>query len=473
MLAGIAGGRPEAVVPNPCDTPAPDNVAPSTPAWTQRDLDNMRCAAQRLEDQYANPALHQKFATETPVTYSPGIMAQVQEPSRPRITAGQILPGARNPDPYRVPAEWQASGRGRVLPISFISIHRGAKHEGEIWLPPEAVPGPHPAVVFTTGTNQKWRHLYFWLAEGLAEAGYMVMTYDTQGQGGSENFSHDDDGSLRSDPTLNPEVNTFFLDLTDAITFLFSTPTARYGVDAPNYAGTDRYNPAWASLDRLRVGLAGHSLGGVVSIWAGQDDFRITAIVSYNATGNILDEILPRAHSPTLYMNSDYGNIGPRPFLTAPGPFTKQVGYCQLVGKNQAPPCKADQQELGIDAMQVALRSSTHFEWAYVPYGQPASRYGERVSMYYTLAWFDAYLKGMPDAFDRLAATTFNGSADASSIGAGTFEPDPAGGFRNVPYRIAGSGVALRLSFYFRSSYWLKGGTLGCNDMRSGPCPIG
>ena len=39
--------------------------------------------------------------------------------------------------------------------------------------------------------------------------------------------------------------------------------------------------------------------------------------------------------------------------------------------------------------MQVAQREATHLEYSYVPYILPASRLGERVAFYYTLAWFD------------------------------------------------------------------------------------
>jgi hypothetical protein len=93
--------------------------------------------------------------------------------------------------------------------------------------------------------------------------------------------------------------------------------------------------------------------------------------------------------------------------------------------------------------------------------------------MHYTLAWFDRYLKGDKRALDRLTATSFDGSADRSSIGAGTYSAeaaaadplDPAAG--NVPYEIEGLPVADRLSFYYDSAYdFGKRGV--CLDMRAG-----
>ena len=69
--------------------------------------------------------------------------------------------------------------------------------------------------------------------------------------------------------------------------------------------------------------------------------------------------------------------------------------------------------------MQVPLRHSTHLEWSFVPWILPADHDGERVGMYYTLAWFDRYLRGDVSADARLLATTFDDSADRSAIGAG------------------------------------------------------
>jgi hypothetical protein len=115
--------------------------------------------------------------------------------------------------------------------------------------------------------------------------------------------------------------------------------------------------------------------------------------------------------------------------------------------------------------MLVTLRAATHYEWSYLPFpsGQAlsTSRYGERVSMYYTLAWLDHHLKDDPSGLARLTACVFDDSADRSSIGQGLWDP---GTQKNVPYVIAGQSVADRLSFYFRSKYFL-GGTLE-NDLR-------
>jgi hypothetical protein len=105
-----------------------------------------------------------------------------------------------------------------------------------------------------------------------------------------------------------------------------------------------------------------------------------------------------------------------------------------------------------------------HLDWTEWP-ELNGSRYGVVTTLYYTRAWFDRYLKGNPQATDRLVADVFDDSADVHSISSGRF--DPATG-QNVPPTIAGQPVVDRLSFNFRSGYWLEGGTLACESMRDG-----
>jgi hypothetical protein len=111
---------------------------------------------------------------------------------------------------------------------------------------------------------------------------------------------------------------------------------------------------------------------------------------------------------------------------------------------------------------------------------RPASELAERMASHYTVAWFDRYLKGDASGYKRLTTTTFDDSADRSSIGAGTYSvdqaqanpTDPMAG--NVPYKIAGIPVANAVSFYYESAYSLHDPVSGllttCVDMRAA-CP--
>jgi hypothetical protein len=115
--------------------------------------------------------------------------------------------------------------------------------------------------------------------------------------------------------------------------------------------------------------------------------------------------------------------------------------------------------------MKVALRAASHLDFTQIGLGGTGSRYGAAVTSYYTLAWFDRYLRGSRAALRRLTATRFDRSADVHNISAGTFDPATQS---NVPARLDRQPVVNRLSFHFRSGYWLDHGAVACEDIRAG-----
>jgi hypothetical protein len=234
-------------------------------------------------------------------------------------------------------------------------------------------------------------------------------------------------------------------------------------------------------LDPSRIGLAGHSLGAAAVSFVGQCDPRVKAIVAWDnlavTSGSCRSQVPaglpadapadPANTTPALGINSEYF-FNPQPMGSPPDPQSKAAAYQQLT-------------RAGTDSMQVALRASTHLEYGYIPYILPASHYGERVAFYYSLAWFDDYVRGMGSGYRRLVATEFDNSSDVHSIGSGRFSvqralanpADPTAG--NVPTTIRGLPVADRLSFYYDSEYALTppnrpGQRTRCLDMRAG-CP--
>ena len=77
------------------------------------------------------------------------------------------------------------------VPVSYTNRY-GALIRGDVFAPlPGArdpytgatLRGPYPGVVITTGSVQGSERMYWWLAQDLAERGYVVLTYDVQGQG--------------------------------------------------------------------------------------------------------------------------------------------------------------------------------------------------------------------------------------------------------------------------------------------------
>ena len=466
------------------------NPSPGRLAWILRDLENQYCATGRLSDELTNPAFGQAMVTETPPLFLSQTLAMVGEPGHLHLTLAQVLPGGTTADPFRTLARWTAGGRGRVTPISF-SATDGAQLNGYVFEPPTSYgPGPYPAVVITEGSIQGYQQLYFWAAEGLAEAGYLVMTYDVQGQGDSDTLpancglasAQRQSGSLRPGVPFQQSYN-FYQGTEDALNFLYSTPSASYpngryiSHSALAQVGQhlDPYNPAWSDLNRSEVGLAGHSLGAAAVSQVGQCDPRVKAIVAWDnlapATACTAgDRVAVR--TPAIGINSEYF-LNPEPMTSVPNPHGKDQAFRQL-------------DAAGIDSMQVALRDSTHLKYSFIPLILPASSIGERVAFYYTLAWFDYFLRHQTSGYQRLVATTFDDSADVHAIGAGAYSAsqalaDPGNAAAgNLPVKIAGLPVDNRLSFYYESEYALSppgsGGApsgtpaVKCGDIRAG-CP--
>lgn len=444
---------------------APGHGAP--PAVDEADeVDNALRAHGRLQDQYTNPAFHRALALEAPEQFVAGTTDQAEHPDRPMLTLSQTVYGGSAADAFR--QRWEEQGRGLKVEFEYRNRY-GARIQGNVWAPelPFTDPvtgtstnGPLPGVVITTGSIQGFEEMYLWAAQGLAEAGYLVMTYDVQGQGHSETFGHRPNGSLWCDTEECPGVPfqqdaNFFEGTEDALDWFVSGD-----------------NPLRGLLDADRIGLAGHSLGASAVTAVGnravpvadRPDIEVDAVVGWDNIS--LPETDPMTgvplapRVPTMGQNAEFFfNVGPPP--SDPEADTGTFERFRAAG---------------IDSYQVALRSSTHLEWTYIPYILPASSEGERVAMHYTLAWFDRHLKGGPetlpaderlaqraDARRRLLLTEFDGSADASAIGAGTYD---AATDRNVPHTLAGEPVADHLSRYLRSAYAFDG--VECTDMLAG-----
>jgi dienelactone hydrolase len=403
-----------------CFGPAGD-PQPGTPEWQEREAANAYCGEQRVYDTAANPL----------------------------FAAGWTEMQARHPgedfraDPFRDPLLLQGS-RFRFQQVNVPSPS-GGTIPGMLFRPCDAScsdrpPGlgtykpPYPGVVVVHGgaANQE---MYLWGAEGLAEAGYEVLTFQLPTEDNLGGGAHYD-------------YTKYALD------YFTATPVA----PAPGGA----VNPGYAELDRSRIGLAGHSAGGVAVSRLGQEDPRVSAIVSWDRaqSGQMPADLVMR--TPVMFQIADYlcqqvPVCVPQPYSAPPnpdGPGNKGEDFNRTTAA-------------GVDSMQIALRASTHLDFTQFSPGT-GSRYGAAVSFYYTLAWFDRYLKrgkAGKAALARLVGTRFDDSGDVHSISGGAFDPIK---LANVPAFIGGQPVPDRLSFEFRSKYFLDGGGRRCNDMRAG-----
>src|SRR3954454_16748496 len=227
-------------------------------------------------------------------------------------------------------------------------------------MPPSTVSRPkggYPGVVITDGSVQAFEELYFWAAEDLASAGYMVMTYDVQGQGDSDLAGEDCPGACTGVP-YQQDFN-FYQGAEDSLSYFLSAK-----------------NPYAPDLDKGRVGIAGHSLGAAAVSVVGQCDSRVKTIVAWDNLDAIEDcsgVTIPAAyrsskllHAPALALTNDYG-FYPQPMTSPPDPHAKGAGYRQLAAA-------------GLDAQIVALRGATHLTYSYIPLALPAGELAERMA---------------------------------------------------------------------------------------------
>jgi dienelactone hydrolase len=469
VASAPALGDPVAGVDMSCLAPAGD-PAPRTPEWQERDTHNQYCSTLRLRDQYLSPAFGFGNTTQGAQLWVDQAVQQAGDPDHLHGGVTTLVPGSQAADPFRTLSRWTDAGRGLVTPIKFTALD-GAQLRGHVFMPPASVPKPkggYPGVVITDGSIQAYENLYYWAAEDLAESGYMVMTYDVQGQGDSDLFPAncpDPSDPTGGCPGVPYQQNyNFFQGAEDSLNFFLSTPLRPYtgGV----------YNPYSPYLNPNRVAVAGHSLGASAVSEIGQCDNRVKAVVAWDNLRAIQDcsgVTIPAAyqskkliHAPALALTNDYA-FNPQPMTSPPDPHAKDAGYKQIAAA-------------GLDAQIVAFRNATHLTYSYIPAVLPANELSERMASYYTLAWLDLQLKRDPSGYDRLIAGNFDDSADVHSIGAGVYDQtaadpsDPYSG--NVPYKIAGIPVKNAVSFYYLSEYSLRdphnGHLATCGDMRDG-----
>ena len=355
----------------------------------------------------------------------------------------------------RTLSRWESLTGGIATRVAFTALD-GAQLRGHLFMPPPGVGEPaagYPGVVITDGSVQGYEQLYYWAAEGLAQAGYEVMTYDVQGQGDSDLLPSTSNcgagqvqtGNLLCQGVPYQQSYNFFQGAEDALNWFDSSA-----------------NPGYSKLDTTRIAIAGHSLGAAAVSEVGQCDTRVRTVVAWDNLDPVRGcsgETIPaqyRATSvprvPALGLTNDY-LFNPQPMSSPPEPHSKDAGYQQVA-------------KAGIDSMEVAFRGATHLTYTYVPLVLPASELAERFAFYYTLAWLDQYDRGDPTGFTRLTATRFDSSSDRYSIGAGTYSAsqalgsptDPFAG--NVPYVIAGLCLIIFAECGLLIGFFLPGDSL-------------
>ena len=120
---------------------------------------------------------------------------QAATPTRLAITPGNVFPGWNGGNPLR--RGWSGT-RGLRVPVAYTNRY-GALIRGDVFAPLPGARDPYThkrlrrpvsrASSSRPGSIQGSERMYCWLAEDLAERGYVVLTYDVQGQGTSRDAS--------------------------------------------------------------------------------------------------------------------------------------------------------------------------------------------------------------------------------------------------------------------------------------------
>ncbi len=373
--------------------------------------------------------------------------------------------------------DWAANGYGIVRPVLF-TARNGATLSGHVWAT-VAGPAKRPGIVITNGSVQADEQMYWYAAQTLAKAGYVVLTFDPQGQGMSDTYG---EGADKNEGfPAQSDGRPFYDGTEDAINFFLSTPSHPYepvkscstgtshaakqsrrvkeGLDAAN-------NPFWQLLDPSELGIAGHSYGAAGVSYIGQWDPRVKAIVAWDDLGgpgpndapvpgaapgapaqtigedgcpaDPADRTTAPLHTPALGMSADYG-LPPAPNTQLPNPNGKSTWSLNY-------------SKAGVDTGEIIIRGGSHLDFSFIPnqaFG--ASLRGPDMIDWYTTAWFDKYLKHAPVADGELLSSRWLHDATEASV-------DPNH-----------DGNAFSFYYYSRLDFHLANGQkVDCEDLRDG-----
>jgi hypothetical protein len=454
---------------------APAGSSPGTPAYFARDLRNIEAAYGRGVTQLETPGYLPALARDGIELEASQLAGQAQRPMQPALTLGEAVPeGVGNPD-----RDGWAGTRGEMVPVSF-PAYDAAVLRGTLFAPlPHArdpysgarLVGPYPSVVIVTGSIQASAGVYRWLAEDLAERGYVVLTFDVQGQGQSETFPHD--GSLDGVPS--EQQSSFDNDTENVISWMLSTPARPW---------LGEYNPLWREVDHgpdyhsvtpgrtVPLALIGHSTGAVTVSYLQGVDPRIEVAVALDkitATpsaisddqaelGSLPGPVVPRI--PTLGLQAEYG-FEPQPYFLA-----NCSSFEPCRGSPSQAPNPNREEATGfdtwrskhVDSAVIVPRASTHLDFTDTPPILPASVLGQAMASYYVQAWLAMYLQHRASGAAAMQAHTIRylmpGAHDSRHLV--TFDRDS------------------HLSFYFCSGFAFRvpgGSMVSDGDLTHDGCP--
>ena len=425
---------------------------------------------------YNTPAYQQQLAADSTQGFIDGQVTAASDPER--NFTGDVCWNHGNGCAGDIRLnDWASKRYGLVRPVLF-TARNGATLSGHVWA---TVAGPRkrPGIVITNGSVQADEQLYWFVAQTLAKAGYVVLTFDPQGQGLSDTYGQAPD---RNEGVPSQTDGRPFYDGTeDAINFFLSRPRHRYAPAKSCTTGSSHaakqnrrvrqgldaaYNPFWRLLDRKKLGIAGHSYGAAGVSYVGQWDRRVKAIVAWDNLGGPGPNAAPvpgtaggsrtigeagcpanpgarrvvPLRKPALGISADYG-LPPTPNTSLPEPGGKSMW-------------SANYSRAGIDTGEIIIRGGSHLDFSFIPnqaFG--ASLRGADLTDWYTTAWFDKYVKRSRKADRELLSDRWLHDSTEASV-------DPHH-----------DGNAFSFYYYSRLSFHRsRGSRIDCEDLRDG-CP--
>ena len=291
------------------------------------------------------------------------------------------------------------------------SRRNGATLSGHVWAT-KAGPAKRPGIVITNGSVQATEELYWTRPRCWPRAGYVVLTWDPQGQGRS-----DTQGAAPDEQEGTPSQSdgrSFFDGTVDALNFFFAAGQARTPRSSPVRAGPAT-RPSRSGGSRPGSTPALTRSGGCSTraasaspatptaraaspTWARRT--RAKAIVGWdNLRTPSTDQEQPCPADPTqraaaaitkpaLGISNDYGITRSRSRRTRPARQGRRLARVQQGRRRQ----RRDRHPRR-DAHRVVVHPQSAFG---------ATLRGADLIAWYTTAWFDKYVKGDPTADARV-----------------------------------------------------------------------
>jgi dienelactone hydrolase len=448
VVSGVVGSMLAAAPSHAAtsSTTCEDAPFPSA-AWTACELSNLSLSAE-------NPASHLGVVpglVAATTGYQASRFATVAKDPERRPNPNSCTTALLCPIDPRV-QDW--AERGGLVDAVLYTSRSGATMSGHVWATQDG-PAQRPGVIVINGSIVGYEEAYWYLAQALARSGFVVMTFDVQGEGMSDQFGQAPDqleDAFAATPTfglfsptsttgplrLGGNGLTYYDGTQDALDFFLSTPVKPYVPRPSTSTGTSHvakqtrrvkagldnaYNPMWRLLDKSKIGLAGHSYGAEAASWLTQRDPRVSAGV---ALDSLCLPVSPAPDEATALAtpNPDFSAqpglvrglprdcfatpVGPAPeitrpvlgitsdYLLAPTPYLSPPNP---LAKSRA---SLAYSRAGVDTGQIVIRGGTHYDYNDIPIVLPATDRGIDLVTWYTTAWFDKYLNKDPAADARL-----------------------------------------------------------------------